>query len=143
VTSKEEWQARSDERQARRAEVQRLLAVGGASLPKLRLLTVICANDHNLVKVYRISGVLIWEGSHVRRDMTWLDGELRRSPPRRRRVFDLLGDCAPLQGEGRPAGTCPCGRFGLSPGWLAEQMDRKDLPANRRVIHELPPPEVR
>lgn len=130
---------REIELQRRHAEALRLLTLASA---KLRVLTVVCAKDHNLVKVYRISGVLIWEGgSASRKGMDWPDGTFGKLGAKHRRaVVGLLDESTPRGNRPDvPRGNCLCGNFGIDPDWLTEQLDRDDLPASRRVIHELPP----
>jgi hypothetical protein len=138
------------------AEAQRLLDAAGASLPKLRALTVICAKDHTLITVYRISGVLVWKGTWARQRVTRStpgddsdaacdqgilheggrrDVPIRYSkfePQQRFAVVDLFDQAA------GPYGLCPCGSFGVDPEWLTQQLERDDLPASGRVVHVLP-----
>jgi hypothetical protein len=140
--------------EARAAEAQRLLGAAGASLPKLRVLTVICAKDHNLITVYRISGVLVWKGNWIRRTVTRStpgddsdaacsegiiheggrrDVPIKYSkldPQLRFAIVDLFDQTAGLYGN------CPCASFQVDPGWLAGQLERVDLPASRRVIYK-------
>lgn len=146
--------------EARAAEAQRLLTIAGASLPKLRVLTVICAKDHSLIKVYRISDVLVWKGSWIKQTATrstpWDDSDVacsqgflhggsrlgsgsrlgtpikfnKKSPQLRFVIVDLFDQTAGLYGN------CPCSSFQVDPAWLTGQIGRADLPANRRVIYK-------
>jgi hypothetical protein len=136
-------------------EAQRLLVIAGASLPKLRVLTVICAKDHTLITVYRITGVLVWKGSGIKprtvtRSTPWDDSDeacsegiiheggrrdipIKQSkldPQQRFAIVDTFDQTAGLYGN------CPCGSFQVDPEWLTGQLGRKDLPTSRRVIHK-------
>lgn len=129
------------ELRGRHAEAIRLIAVAGSSRAKLRVLTVVCTKDHNLINVYRIAGVLIWEGgSASRKGMKWPDGKFGKLGGRTRRVIvNLLDESTPTGNHpDQPRGNCPCGNFGVSAEWMTQQLKRDDLPASGRVVHVLP-----
>jgi hypothetical protein len=136
-------------------EAERLLAAAGKSLPKLRVLTVICAKDHNLINVYRIGGMLVWRGTSTKHQVNrstprddspeacdeGINHGGRRDTPIRYSKFspqERFVIVELLEGAGQePCGNCPCGNFVLGPEWLTEQLERVDLPASRRVVREV------
>lgn len=119
---------------ARLVEANRLLDLAGSSRTRLRVLTVICANDHRLIEVYRIGGVLVWVGgSVISRASTATGTRLPNGRHTARRV-DLLDADSTVGNLRGPVGTCPCGNFGARAEWLATQLERDDLPASRRVV---------
>lgn len=123
-----------------RAEAGRLddlLTKLGDRRARLRVLTVICRLDHDLVNVYRVDGLLLWIGSRRVEHMgKWPDGthgrRLRARRVRRRGLVD--DDPTSSMKPFEAAGTCSCGTFSMSSEWLLEQMKREDMPARMRVV---------
>jgi hypothetical protein len=127
---------------AYRAEAKRLDGLIGASASRLRLLTVVCHEEHKLLDVYGIAGRFLWVGStkYARVDK-WPDGTLGKK--RVRRGLGILDDPVTHFALMGPVGSCKCGSFKLKPEWVLGQARDPELPSHRRVVPPWLPKTVR